>query len=98
MKFSFSIAPWIHEFLTLLSPTGNFGVVTAKDLKATSVGVCLGDIAIVSMKRSDRMRDSRYFWEHMVYLSADAAGWLIERNIKALSQDFMTCDSPLLLS
>lgn len=69
--------------------------VTAEDLEATGVEVRPGDIAIVSTEWTDRMWGSRDFWEHMVYLSTDAADWLIDKGIKALVQDFMTCDSPL---
>ncbi|MEE9274687.1 MAG: cyclase family protein [bacterium] len=69
--------------------------VTAADLEATGVEIRPGDIAIVSTEWTDRAWGSRDFWENMIYLTTDAADWLIARGIKALAQDFMTCDSPL---
>ncbi|MBI3126866.1 MAG: cyclase family protein [Candidatus Tectomicrobia bacterium] len=74
---------------------GPSDTVSAKDLEAAGVGVRPGDIAIVSTEWTDRAWGSRDFWEHMIYLTTDAADWLIGKGIKALVQDFMTCDSPL---
>lgn len=69
--------------------------VTADDLDRSGVDVRPGDIALIRTGWTDRAWGTARFWEQMIYLSTDAADWLIERGIKGLAQDFMTCDPPL---
>ncbi|MFJ5760792.1 cyclase family protein [Neobacillus sp. NPDC093182] len=70
-------------------------IVTAADLEATGVQMKKGDIVIIRTGWTDKMFGTFEFWDQMIYLSTDAAEWLMERGIKSLVQDFMTCDSPL---
>ncbi|WP_172371659.1 cyclase family protein [Sporosarcina jiandibaonis] len=70
-------------------------VVTAEDLEATGVQMKKGDIVIIRTGWVDKMFGTLEFWEKMITLSPDAGEWLMERGIKSLAQDFMTCDHPL---
>ncbi|MFZ4450963.1 cyclase family protein [Salibacterium aidingense] len=69
--------------------------VTAADLEASGVQMKEGDIVIIRTGWVDKMFGTLDFWEKMIYLSTDTADWLMERGIKSLVQDFMTCDPPL---
>lgn len=69
--------------------------VSADDLESSGVEVRPGDIAIIRTGWTDRAWGTLSFWEDMIYLTTDAADWLVEKGIKALAQDFMTCDPPL---
>ena len=69
--------------------------VTAEDLEKSGAEIRPGDIAMIRTGWTDRAWGTRQFWEEMIYLSTDACQWLIQRKIKALAQDFMTCDPPL---
>ncbi len=69
--------------------------VTAEDLENSGVEMKEGDIVVIRTGWTDRAFGTFEFWDKMIYLSTDAAEWLMERGIKSLAQDFMTCDSPL---
>jgi kynurenine formamidase len=69
--------------------------VSGDDLERSGVEVRPGDIAIIRTGWTDRAWGTLKFWEDMIYLTMDAADWLIEKGIKSLAQDFMTCDPPL---
>lgn len=69
--------------------------VSADDLQHLGVEVKKGDIVIIRTGWTDRTWGTWEFWKNMIYLTTDAADWLLSKGIKALVQDFMTCDPPL---
>ncbi|MGO4889870.1 cyclase family protein [Anaerobacillus sp. MEB173] len=69
--------------------------VSAADLEASGVQMKEGDIVIIRTGWVDKMFGTFEFWENMITLSPDAGQWLMDRGIKSLVQDFMTCDHPL---
>jgi arylformamidase len=71
--------------------------VSAQDLQSTGRGDLLrpGDIAIIRTGWVDKMFGTLEFWSQMIWLTTDAADWLIKRGVAAVASDFMQCDPPL---
>jgi kynurenine formamidase len=73
-------------------------LIEPADLERAAPSVRSGDIVLINSGWHHRYADSKEYFGHAPGLSAAAARWLIERNVKLVGVDTATVDHPLATS
>lgn len=79
-------------------PKGEWEYVEPADLETAEPGVQPGDVVIINTGWHQRYSDNMEYFGHGPGLSAAAAQWLIDRNVRFVGVDTATIDHPLATS
>lgn len=84
--------------VVLSIPKGEWEYVSADDLAEAGASIQAGDIVVINTGWHHGYDDSFEYFSHAPGLSADAAQWLIDREVKMVAVDTATVDHPLATS
>ena len=79
-------------------PKSRWELISAKDLEKTDIEIDSGDIVILNTGWHQRYADSQEYFGESPGLSAEAAQWLVNREVKLVGVDTPQVDHPLATS